>query len=77
MYLGIEIQHPLYAVLFVNLIVPLISSATNLVCFSSISVDKYIQVRIVLFIDRCFNMYLVRQVLIPWIKRYMQRNAHA
>ena len=45
MYHGIEIQHPLYLVLFVNLIVPLISTVSNLLLFPFISFDKFIKVR--------------------------------
>ena len=33
MYRGIEIQHPLYAILFCNLIVPLISTIINTTVF--------------------------------------------
>ena len=42
MYQGIEIAHPLYAVLFLNLIVPLISSLLDIAIFFFISTYKYI-----------------------------------
>ena len=42
MYHGIEIQHPLYTVLFVNLNVACISSAVNIVGFTLIPVHKYV-----------------------------------
>ena len=41
MYHGIEIQHPLYTVLFVNLNVACISSAVNIIGFELIPVHKY------------------------------------
>ena len=43
MYQGIEIAHPLYAVLFLNLIVPLISSILDISVFFFISTNKYIK----------------------------------
>jgi hypothetical protein len=44
MYQGIEVQHPLYAILFFNLIVSLISSIINTTVFGFISLDKYVRV---------------------------------
>ena len=44
MYHGIEIQHPLYMVLFINLILPLLSTMTNLILFLLISFDQLIKV---------------------------------
>jgi hypothetical protein len=41
MYRGIEIQHPLYAILFCNLIVPLISTIINITVFGFVSLEKY------------------------------------
>jgi hypothetical protein len=41
MYRGIEIQHPLYAILFCNLIVPLISTIINTTVFGFVSLEKY------------------------------------
>ena len=41
MYNGVQIVHPLYAVLFANLLVPLVSSAINISSFNFISVEKY------------------------------------
>jgi hypothetical protein len=41
MYRGIEIQHPLYAILFCNLIVPLVSTIINLTVFGFVSLEKY------------------------------------
>ena len=43
MYRGIEIQHPLYAVLFFNLVVAAASSLVNISAFLFISMDKYIR----------------------------------
>ena len=40
MYNGVQIVHPLYAVLFTNLVVPLVSSTINISSFSFISVEK-------------------------------------
>ena len=42
MYHGIEIQHPLYAVLFVNLNVACFSSAVNIIGFGLVPVHKYV-----------------------------------
>jgi hypothetical protein len=42
MYRGIEIAHPLYAVLFLNLIVPLVSTTLNIAAFFFISTVRYI-----------------------------------
>ena len=44
MYHGIEIQHPLYAILFFNLIVPLISSTVNLSVVGFSSFETYLKV---------------------------------
>ncbi len=44
MYNGIEIQHPLYAILFCNLIVPLISSSINLSVYGFVPLKFYIKV---------------------------------
>ena len=43
MYRGIEIQHPLYAILFFNLIVPLITSSINITAFGFLSSEKYVR----------------------------------
>ena len=43
MYSGIEIQHPLYAVLFFNLVIATVSSMVNIIGFIFISVDKYVR----------------------------------
>ena len=42
MYQGVEIQHPLYAILFADMIVPMISSLVNIVSFPFVPVLKYI-----------------------------------
>ena len=42
MYQGVEIQHPLYSVLFLNLIIPLCLTATNMIGFVFIPCSKYI-----------------------------------
>jgi hypothetical protein len=44
MYNGIEIQHPMYMVLFNNLIQALLSTVTNLILFLFLPFDKLIQV---------------------------------
>ena len=44
MYQGIEIQHPLYAVLFLNLLVPSTFTAVNITAFPFISTEEYIKV---------------------------------
>ncbi len=44
MYRGIEIQHPLYAILFFNLIVPLITSSINIIVYGFSTLDQYIKV---------------------------------
>jgi len=44
MYNGIEIQHPLYAILFCNLIVPLISSSINITGFEFLPFEKYVKI---------------------------------
>ena len=41
MYRGIEVQHPLYAILFFNLIVSLLSSIINTSACGFISLDQY------------------------------------
>ena len=43
MYNGVEIQHPLYTVLFTNLVVPLITSVLNLSSLTFISGGMYIR----------------------------------
>ena len=42
MYQGVEIQHPLYSVLFLNLIIPLCLTVTNIIGFVFIPCSKYI-----------------------------------
>jgi hypothetical protein len=42
MYQGIEIAHPIYSVLFLNLIVPLFTTILDLIAFFFISTYKYI-----------------------------------
>jgi len=42
MYRGVEIAHPLYAVLFLNLIVPLITTLIDIIVFFFISTARYI-----------------------------------
>ena len=42
MYQGIEIQHPLYSVLFLNLIIPLCLTVINIIGFVFITSSKYI-----------------------------------
>ena len=42
MYQGIEISHPLYAVLYLNMIVPLITSILDIVVFFFVSTYNYI-----------------------------------
>ena len=44
MYNGIEICHPLYMVLFINLVQATISTAANLFFFPFIAFDQYIKV---------------------------------
>jgi hypothetical protein len=44
MYKGIEIQHPLYAIIFFNLIVPLISTVINITVFGFVSLEIYLNV---------------------------------
>jgi hypothetical protein len=44
MYQGIEIQHPLYAVLFLNLLVPSTFTVVNIFAFPFISTEKYIKI---------------------------------
>ena len=44
MYNGIEIGHPLYMVLFINLIQATISTTANLCCFPLIAFDQYVKV---------------------------------
>jgi hypothetical protein len=41
MYQGIEIQHPLYAILFLNLIVPFVFTSINIVAFFFIPIYKF------------------------------------
>jgi len=43
MYQGIEIAHPLYAVLFLNLIIPLISTIFDIIVFFFISSVSYVK----------------------------------
>ena len=42
MYTGVEISHPLYSVLFINLIFPLCASVINITAYQMISAEKYI-----------------------------------
>jgi hypothetical protein len=42
MYQGIEIAHPLYAVLYLNMIVPLISSILDIAVFFFVSTYNYV-----------------------------------
>jgi hypothetical protein len=43
MYQGIEIKHPLYSILFANMIITLASSVTDIIAFGFISANKYVQ----------------------------------
>ena len=49
MYRGIEILHPLYMVLFINLILNLISTAATVISFPLIAFDQYLKVCILTF----------------------------
>jgi len=42
MYQGIEIRHPLYAVLFLNLIVAFATTVTHIVSFTVLHIDKFV-----------------------------------
>ena len=42
MYHGIEIQHPLYAILFLNLMVPFILTSVSIIAFYFIPIDKFL-----------------------------------
>ena len=42
MYHGIEIHHPLYAILFLNLIVPLLFTVVDMIAFVFISCNNYV-----------------------------------
>ena len=42
MYHGVEISHPLYFILFVNLVIPLFASVTNICTYKIISTEKYL-----------------------------------
>jgi hypothetical protein len=42
MYKGVEIQHPIYAVLFADMIVPIISSCINIISFPFTPVLMYV-----------------------------------
>ena len=42
MYSGIEIRHPLYTILFINLLVPLFFTIVDLAAFPFISTEKFI-----------------------------------
>jgi hypothetical protein len=44
MFHGIEIIHPLYTVLFLNLLVSSLSTVINIVAFSLVSIEKYVKV---------------------------------
>ena len=44
MYVGIEIHHPLYAIMFLDLIVALIFTLINIVTFFVVTIEKFIQV---------------------------------
>ncbi len=44
MYQGIEISHPLYAVLFLNLIVALAATITNMFIFMGLNSDQYVRI---------------------------------
>ena len=61
MYHGIEIHHPLYMVLFVNLIVPLITTVSNLLLFPFITFDKFIKVRHILSKKNYNNLVIVNK----------------
>jgi hypothetical protein len=43
MYHGIEIQHPLYAVLFSNIVFPLLTTSIDIVAFPLINNDFYVR----------------------------------
>jgi hypothetical protein len=42
MYQGIEIRHPLYAVLFLNLVVAFATTVTHIVGFTVLHIDKFV-----------------------------------
>ena len=44
MYRGIEILHPLYMVLFINLTLTLISTAATIISFPFMAFDQYLKV---------------------------------
>ena len=44
MYHGVEISHPLYSMLFVNLIIPLSASVTNICAYQIVSTERYIMI---------------------------------
>ncbi len=44
MFHGIEIIHPLYTVLFLNLLVSCLSTVINIAAFSLVSIEKYVKV---------------------------------
>jgi hypothetical protein len=44
MYQGIEIRHPLYTILFINLIVPAICSAIDILSFYAMPKDKFVKI---------------------------------
>ena len=44
MYQGIEIQHPLYAMMFLNLIVALFFTILDLIAFFFISTDRFVSI---------------------------------
>ena len=41
MYQGVEISHPLYFILFVNLVIPLSASINNICAYKIITTEKY------------------------------------
>ena len=44
MYHGVEISHPLYSVLFLDLIFPLAASILNMLAYHMVPIEKYVMV---------------------------------
>ena len=70
MYCGIEILHPLYMVLFINLILNLISTAATEISFPLIAFDQYLKVCILTFWLMDFGRHLLS---IYWGMRHLLR----
>ena len=86
MYHGIEIQHPLYAMMFLNLIIALLFTLLDLIAFFFLSSDRFVSISNA---NSCFTLFfhctcwcvtsIIRYLYIchdNWIHRVIPNHQH-